>query len=131
MIHRGVSAFSCCDFIHRVAFDERSGHLVLIRSGPGNRSLSVCGTTHEAKSRISSGKGLILRCDRKVWKPFQTKQGNQPSCRDQKGSRGSDKVVLGTSVFLSSETGMSGNFLGRIKGAKYRCDLQDGTWDFY
>ena len=75
--------------------------------------------------------GLILRCDGNVGKPFQTKQGNQPSCRDQKGSRGSDKVVLGTSVFLSSETGMSGNFLGRIKGAKYRCDLQDGTWDFY
>ena len=75
--------------------------------------------------------GLILRCDGKVGNPFQTKQGNRPSCRDQEGRRGSDEVVLGTSVFFSSETGMSGNFLGRIKGAKYRCDLQDGTWDFY
>ena len=35
----------------------------------------------------------------------------------------------GTSVFLSSETGMWRNFLGRIKGAKYRFHLQDGTWD--
>ena len=26
--------------------------------------------------------------------------------------------------------GMSGNFGGRIKGAKYRFVLQDGTWDF-
>ena len=26
--------------------------------------------------------------------------------------------------------GVSGNFRGRIKGAKYRFPLQDGTWDF-
>ena len=36
----------------------------------------------------------------------------------------------GTSVFLSSETGVSGNIWCRIKGAKYRFALQDGTWDF-
>ena len=29
--------------------------------------------------------GLILRCDRKVGNPFQTKQGSRPSCRDQEG----------------------------------------------
>ena len=74
--------------------------------------------------------GLILRCDGKVGNPFHTKQGNRPSCRDQEGSRGSDEVVLGTSVFLSIETGMSGKFLGLIKGAKYRFDLQFLTWDF-
>ena len=62
--------------------------------------------------------GLILRCDGKVGNPFQTKQGNRPSCRDQEGRRGSDEVVPGTSVFLSMETGMWGNFLGRIKCAK-------------
>ena len=28
----GVSAPSCCDFIHRVAFEEVSGHRVLIKS---------------------------------------------------------------------------------------------------
>ena len=74
--------------------------------------------------------GLILRCVGKFGNPFQTKQGNGRSCRDQEGSRGSDEVVPGTSVFLSRETSMSGNFVGRIKGAKYRFDLQDGTWDF-
>ena len=74
--------------------------------------------------------GLILRCARKVGKPFQTKQVNRPSCHDQEGRRGSDEVVLGTSVFPSSETGMSWNFCGRLKGAKYRFALQDGTWDF-
>ena len=53
-MHLGVSAPSCCAFIHRVAFEEVSGHRVLIKSEPGNWSLSECGTTHEAKSRISS-----------------------------------------------------------------------------
>ena len=37
--------------------------------------------------------GLILRCDRKLGKPFQTKQGSRPSCRDQEGRRGSEEVV--------------------------------------
>ena len=33
-----------------------------------------------------------------------------------------------TSVFLSRETGMSGNFVGRIQGAKCPFDLQFLTW---
>ena len=52
-ILRGVSAPSCCAFIHRVTFEEVSRHRVLLKSGPGNRGLSACGTTHEATSRIS------------------------------------------------------------------------------
>ena len=74
--------------------------------------------------------GLILRCDRKVGNRFQIKQGNGPVCREQEGRRVSEEVVLGTSVFLSRETGMSGHFLGRIKGAKYHFDLPYLTWDF-
>ena len=35
-----------------------------------------------------------------------------------------------TTVFLSRETGTSGNFVGRIKDDKYRFDLQFLTWDF-
>ena len=73
--------------------------------------------------------GLILRCTSKAGNPFQTKQGNQPSCRDMEGRMGSDEVVPETSVFPSSETGMSGNFWGSIKVAKYRFALQDATWD--
>ena len=69
---------------------------------------------------------LLLRCDGKVGIPFQTNQGNRPSCRDQEGRRGSDSVVPGNLVFLSSETGMSGNFLSFIKGVKF----QEGTWYF-
>ena len=43
--------------------------------------------------------GLILRCARKAGNPFQTKQGNRFSCRDQEGRWGSDEVVPGPSVF--------------------------------
>ena len=32
-------------------------------------------------------------------------------------------------VIHSREPGVSGNFRCRIKGAKYRFVLQDGTWD--
>ena len=39
-------------------------------------------------------------------------------------------MVPGTSVYPSSETGMSGNLWGRIKGAKYRFEVRDGTWVF-
>ena len=44
--------------------------------------------------------------------------------------RASSPVEAGTSGFLSRETGISGNFVGRIKGAKYRLDLQFLTRDF-
>ena len=73
---------------------------------------------------------LDLRCNGKVGIPFQSKLRNRPSCRDQEGRRGSDEVVLGTSVFLSSETGLSRKVLGRIKVVKYRFELQDRTWNF-
>src|SRR5574337_1990489 len=37
--------------------------------------------------------GLILRCDRKVGNPFQTKQGSRPSCAEQEGRKGSEEGV--------------------------------------
>ena len=43
---------------------------------------------------------------------------------DQEGRRGLNEVVPGTSVFPLSESGMSRNFWGRIKGAKNRFALQ-------
>ena len=61
--------------------------------------------------------------------PLLDKAGGSPSCRDQEWRRGSNEVVPGTSVFPFSETGILGNFWGRIKGAKYRFVLQDGTWE--
>ena len=74
--------------------------------------------------------GLILRCDRKVKNPFQTKQGSRPSCRDQEGRRGSEEVVPENLGVPLQGDRYAGNFVGRIKGAKYRFDLQFLTWDF-
>ena len=53
MMHRCVSAPSCCTFILKAAFQEVSEHRILIKSGPGNWSLSASGTTHKATYRIS------------------------------------------------------------------------------
>ena len=51
------------------------------------------GTTHMASLEFPPETGLILRCTRKSGNPFQRKQGNRLSCRDQEGRRGSDEVV--------------------------------------
>ena len=74
--------------------------------------------------------GLILRWAGKVGNPLQTEQWSRPSFRDQERRRGSDEVLLGTSVFPSSETGMSGSFWGRIKRSKYRFAIENGKLDF-
>ena len=129
-MHGGGSAPSCCAFTHRVAFEEVSGHRVLIKSGPENRGRSVRGTSHGASLEFPPETGLFLRCARKAGNPFQTTQGNRLSSRDQEGRRGSDEMVPGPSVFPSREPRVSGNFCGRIKGVKYRFALKDGTWDF-
>ena len=92
---------------------------VLLKSGPGNRGRSACGTTHVARLEFPRETGLILRCAGKVGNPFQTKHGSRPSSRNQEGRSGSDEVVPGTSVFPSRETRVSGNFWNRIKGAKF------------
>ena len=74
--------------------------------------------------------GLILRYAWKFGNPFQTNEGNRLTCHDQDVRRSSDEVVPGTSVYPWNETGMSGNFWGRIKGAKFGFTLLDGTWEF-
>ena len=48
----------------------------------------------------------------------------------RRGERAQRRGCRKTSVFLSRETGISGNFVGRIKGAKCPFDLQFLTWDF-
>ena len=104
MMHGGVSAPSCCAFTHRVAFEEVSGHRVLIKSGPENRCRSARGTSYMASLEFPPETGLILRCTRKAGIPFQRKQGNRLSCRDQEGRRGSDEVVPGPLVLPSRVT---------------------------
>ena len=59
---------------------------------------------------------------------MQAEQASRPSYRDQEGRRGSDYVVLGTSLFLSNDNGMSGNFLSCIKCFKYRFEFPRECW---
>ena len=117
-MHGVVSAPSCCAFTHRVAFEEGSGPRVLLKSGPGNRGRSACGTTHVARLEFPRETGLILRCAGKAGNPFQTTQWNRLSCRDQEGRRGSDEEVPGPSVFPSREPGVSGKFWGSHEGCQ-------------
>ena len=70
--------------------------------------------------------GLILRCAGKVGNPFETKQWNRPSYRDQERRKASDEVVPGTSVSPLVRSVYRGTFGVRIKGAKYCFALQDG-----
>ena len=116
--HGGVSALSSGTFTHRVAFEEGSGPRVLLKSGPGNRGRSACGTTHVARLEFPRETGLILRCAGKAGNPFWTTQGNRLSCRDQEGRRASDEAVPGLSVFPSREPGVSGNFWVSYEGCQ-------------
>ena len=102
------------------SYQERTGRL----------GRSARGTSQVASLEFPPETGLILRCTRKAGNPFQRKQGNRLSFRDQEGRRGSDEVVPGPSVFPSREPSVSGNFCGRIKVVKYRLARKDGTWDF-
>ena len=66
--------------------------------------------------------GLILRCDRKVGNPFQTKQGSRPSCRDQEGRRASEEVVPeNLSVPLEGD-----RYVGELCGSHQGCQVPFG-----
>ena len=116
--HGDVSAPSNGNFTHRVAFEQVSGHRVLIQSGLRNRGRSACGTTHGARLEFPPEAGLILRCAGKAGNPFQNTRGNRLSCRDEEGRRGSDEVVPGPSVFPSRGPGVSGKFWRSHEGCQ-------------
>ena len=109
---------SCCAFTHRAAFEEVSGHRVLIQTGPGDLGRSACGTSQGGSLEFPCQTGLILRCAGKAGNTFQSKQGYRLSCSHQEGIRGSDEVVLGPSLFPLREPGMSGNFWGSFEGCQ-------------
>ena len=104
-MHRCVSAPSCCTFILKAAFQEVSEHRILIKSGPGNWSLSASGTTHKTTYRISPWDRPHPEFCREGRAPLQTKQGNRPTGHDQEG-----RVRNYTSVY-SSLTGQGWNLI--------------------
>src|SRR5574337_350478 len=81
------------DLIHRVEFGEVSGHRVLIKRVPEFGVLRNVEPPTRPRLECLRETGLILRCDRKVGNPFQTKQGSRPSCPDQEGRKGSEEGV--------------------------------------
>ena len=117
-MHGSVSAPSCCSFTHRVAFEEVSGHRVLLNCGPGNQGRSTWGTSHGACLEFPREADLIPRGAVQAGNPFQTTQGNRLSCRDQEGRGGSEEAVPGPSVFPSGDPGVSGDFWGSQEGCQ-------------
>ena len=118
------------DFIHRVEFGEVSGHQLPIKR---DREIGVLRNVEApTRPRLECRRetGLILRCDRKTGTRSRQSRGVDPPVEIRRVEGAQSKWCRKTSVFLSRETGMSGNILGRIKGAKYRFDLQFLTWDF-
>ena len=84
-MHGGVSDPSFFVFIHRVAFEEVSGHRVLMKSRPGNRGRSAFGTTHVGSLEFPHETGLILRCAAKVRNPSRQSRGIDPPVAIRRG----------------------------------------------
>ncbi|MBQ6530111.1 MAG: glutamine-hydrolyzing carbamoyl-phosphate synthase small subunit, partial [Clostridia bacterium] len=79
--------------IHKVEFEEVSGHWVLIKRGLDIGVLRNVEPPTRPRLECRRETGLILRCDRKVGNPIQTQQGRRPSCPDQEGRQGSEEGV--------------------------------------
>ena len=62
--------------------------------------------------------------------PFPDKAGESTLMSRSGGEKRLRLNGAGKLVFLSSETGMSGNFLGCIKGVKFYFEFKEGTGDF-
>ena len=62
--------------------------------------------------------------------PSRQSRGVDPPVQIRRVEGAQRKWCGKTSVFLLRETGMSGHFVGRIKGDKYRFELQFLKWDF-
>ena len=71
--------------------------------------------------------GLILRHAGKSGNPFQTKQGNRPSFRDQEERKGSDEVVPGTSVLSLSESRVTFLVASRVPSTVSHFKTEPGT----
>ena len=58
--------------------------------------------THVARLEFPPETGLILRCTRKAGNPFQRKQGNRLSCRDQEGNKFGLKLNIQKTKIMAS-----------------------------
>ena len=84
----------------------------------------------EAWKLIISHSSLQMRQQLCLTAYTRQSRGVDPPVQIRRGERAQRRGCQKTSGFLSRETGISGNFVGRIKGAKCPFDLQFLTWDF-
>ena len=99
----------------------------------GDREIGVlCNVEAPTRPRLECRRetGLILSATGRSGTPSRQSRGVDPPVEIRRVEGTQRKWWRQTSVFLSRETGMPGNLVGRIKGAKYRFDLQFLTWDF-
>ena len=73
---RGCQCSFVSAFIHRVVFQKVFGHRVLIKSDWEIWVFRHVAPPLKLHLEFFRETGLILRCDRNVGIPFQTKQGN-------------------------------------------------------
>ena len=86
----GVGNPSWCDFILRVIYKEVPRHQDLRWVDGEIGVFQNVAVPMMLPLEFRCETSIFLRCDGKVGIPFQTKQGNRTSCRDQEGRRGSD-----------------------------------------
>ena len=80
---------SCRELILGVTFELLQGNEAL-SPVEGDIGVFANGSPTPGVPLEFQGENGLLRCGGKVRIPFQTKQGNRPSCRDKDGRRDSD-----------------------------------------
>ena len=133
-ISRGTTGLSglpsCRELILGVTFQSLQGNEALSLVVGDIGVFLNSGTTRGVPLEFQGETGLLLRCDRNIRIPLQTKQGNGPSSRVEDGK---PRLFLSCGGKLGVPlqwTGISGTFLSCIKGVKYPFAFQAGTWDF-
>ena len=86
----GLNVYSCLFMILGVPFESVQGHQALSRVDGEISDFGIVARPTRVPFQFQCETGLLLRCNGNVGIPFQTKQGNQPSSRDEEGQRASD-----------------------------------------
>ena len=96
------------------------------RYHPRDRFPALQSQDHEGAGRLHS----LRTTENQAGTGTKGTGGVDPPVQIRRGERAQRRGCRKTSVFLSRETRIPGNFVGRIKGAKCPFDLQFLTWDF-
>ena len=88
--NRGVSGPSYCDLILGGTFESVQGHQALSQVDGEIGDFGILARPMRVSLEFQCDTSLLLSCDGNVGIPFQRKQRNEPSSRDEKWKRGSD-----------------------------------------